>query len=218
MGRHVPTARSEEKVSKRRLLVTGAAAIAALSLGVVSVPQAGHAAPAGRGVTTAPTPPPVPVVKMKAPKHLSGATAPRGLSLANGAPVHTYTVNSLNDVAGDGVAGVCETAAGNGVCTLRAAIMATNTDETTDKVVVPAGTFNLAIPAGGATDGAVGPLKLEDTGGIILWGAGDGLSGTIINGYAASGGAISCVSSEMVLPSGSKKRLAASPNEEEDRA
>jgi len=58
----------------------------------------------------------------------------------------TFTVNSTLDAVdanpGDGI---CETAPGNGICTLRAAIQETNATQGPNQIVLPAGTYTLTI-------------------------------------------------------------------------
>jgi CSLREA domain-containing protein len=91
----------------------------------------------------------------------AGATASLGaILLAAGAEAGpTFTVNSLLDVPGGGslTDGVCETATGNHVCTLRAAVMEANhVAGAGATVVVPAATYFLSLaPAGdnGETSG-----------------------------------------------------------------
>jgi len=105
----------------------------------------------------------------------------------------TYTVNSILDAAdpipGDGI---CETAAGNGVCSLRAAIQEADVQNLSlacgARVSLPAGTYQLTIPPsnpGASLDGAEkGALKLRPRsfagGHITLTGA--GRDSTIIDG------------------------------------
>jgi len=66
------------------------------------------------------------------------------LASANPAGAATYVVNDTSDVVdinpGDGV---CETGAGNGICTLRAAIMEANAVAGSDDITLPAGTYTL---------------------------------------------------------------------------
>jgi len=74
-----------------------------------------------------------------------------------------FTVNSTADAVdanpGDGV---CETASGNGVCTLRAAIQEANATLNFPRVVaVPAGTYVLAIAGADEDDAATGDLDLN---------------------------------------------------------
>ncbi|HEX6292779.1 MAG TPA: choice-of-anchor Q domain-containing protein [Herpetosiphonaceae bacterium] len=65
----------------------------------------------------------------------------------------TFTVNSTADAADASAGnGVCETAPGNGVCTLRAAILEANTLAGADTVILPAGTYALSLTASGDID------------------------------------------------------------------
>lgn len=93
----------------------------------------------------------------------------------------TFTVNSTDDVP-DGVPGDgrCETVAGNGICTLRAAVQerrAAGSGSAPLTVVLPAGTYRLTR-TGAELLGASGDLNL--LGNIIIRGA--GASSTIIDG------------------------------------
>jgi hypothetical protein len=91
-----------------------------------------------------------------------------GVSLA--AP--TFTVDSIADVPGGGslVDGVCETATGNHVCTLRAAVMEANHIAGGGaRIVVPAGVYSLGIPrsAGYEEEGDLNvnaPMTVEGAG------------------------------------------------------
>ncbi|MEZ4707889.1 MAG: choice-of-anchor Q domain-containing protein [Caldilineaceae bacterium] len=82
----------------------------------------------------------------------------------NAAPNVSFTVNSTDDGAdfnpGDGV---CETGVGNGICTLRAAIMETNALPGADEIVLPAGHYGITI--GGVLEdfGAFGDLDIRDS-------------------------------------------------------
>ena len=182
-------------MSKRRLLVLGVAAVSALSMGAINVPPVAHAASTSSAKSGPPPPPPAPAVKHKAlranPGKAPTTALPARISPTLATPVHTFTVNSLGDVAWDSAANVCETAAGNGVCTLRAAIQVANAQNVLDKIVIPSGVFGLTIATGTYTDAATGPLKLEDTAGIILWGSGaSGGNATIIDGSALPSGVL----------------------------
>ena len=55
----------------------------------------------------------------------------------------TFTVNNNATDTGDFFAGdgVCETASGNGVCTLRAAVQEANALAGTDTIILPVGDF-----------------------------------------------------------------------------
>lgn len=89
-----------------------------------------------------------------------------------------FTVNSTADATdanpGDGV---CETAAGNGVCTLRAAVMETNILAGSHVIVIPAGVYTLTIP-GQDDDAAVGDLDIKKS--LEIQGA--GANTTIVDG------------------------------------
>lgn len=89
----------------------------------------------------------------------------------------TFTVNSTSDVVdfkpGDGV---CETALGNGTCTLRAAIQESNKLAGADIIQLPAGTYVIAIP--GTTGDASGNLDISDD--VTISGA--GAQTTIVDG------------------------------------
>ncbi len=86
----------------------------------------------------------------------------------------TFTVNSTVDATdvnpGDGV---CETAVGNGVCTLRAAVQETNALITTDTIILPTGTYTLTIPGTNEDLAATGDLDL--TGELTLVGMDDSI-------------------------------------------
>lgn len=92
----------------------------------------------------------------------------------------TFVVNSMLDATdlqpGDGV---CETASGNGVCTLRAAIQESNALPGADTVAIPTGTYAIAIPPAGSTD-ATGSFDIS--GDLSIAGAGAG--NTFIDGGA----------------------------------
>ena len=91
----------------------------------------------------------------------------------------TFTVNSPSDVVGAAplTDGVCETAPGNGVCTLRAAIMEANHSPGGPHTInVPAGTFTLTIPASGANDETTGDLNITANMSVV----GSGASNTIL--------------------------------------
>ena len=91
----------------------------------------------------------------------------------------SFTVTSTSDAVdfnpGDGV---CETAAGNNVCTLRAAVQETNTLGGSDTITVPAGTYVLTIP--GNNEHAAAQGDLDVTGVVTI--AGAGALTTIIDG------------------------------------
>ncbi len=87
------------------------------------------------------------------------------------------TVNSTADAPdanpGDGI---CETGAGNGICTLRAAVMEANDLDGTDTIELPPGTFTLTVAGSG--DASVGDLNITES--LALVGAGAG--STIVDG------------------------------------
>lgn len=89
-----------------------------------------------------------------------------------------FTVNSTADVTdfnpGDGV---CETANGNNVCTLRAAIMEANNLAGADSIILPAGHYLLTID-GDDDNAAVGDLDIRES----LTITGSGADVTIIDG------------------------------------
>jgi hypothetical protein len=95
----------------------------------------------------------------------------------------TFTVNSTLDAVdahpGDGV---CETAPGNGVCTLRGAVQETNASPGADTVVVPAGTYVLTLAGANEDAAATGDLDIHDD----LTITGEGASVTSISGDAPS--------------------------------
>jgi predicted outer membrane repeat protein len=76
----------------------------------------------------------------------------------------TFTVTSNADIVdflpGDGV---CETASGNDVCTLRAAIMESNALIGEDIIDLPAATYLLTIPGAGEDQAATGDLDITDS-------------------------------------------------------
>ena len=91
----------------------------------------------------------------------------------------TFAVNSTADAVdattGDGI---CETAPGNGVCTLRAAIQEANAGAGADAIQVPAGTYVLTVPGRTEDAGATGDLDITDD--VTITGA--GAEATIVDG------------------------------------
>lgn len=91
----------------------------------------------------------------------------------------TFTVNSTADATdatpGDGL---CETAAGNNTCTLRAAVQESNALTGTDTIELPAGFYLLTIPGSNEDAAATGDLDLRDD--VIM--SGVGAAETIIDG------------------------------------
>jgi hypothetical protein len=87
---------------------------------------------------------------------------------ATSAFIVTSTVDVGDAVRGDGV---CETVAGNGICTLRAAIQETNAHVGADTITLPAGIYQLTL-LGTFEDGAgAGDLDILDD--LTILGAGD---------------------------------------------
>ena len=82
----------------------------------------------------------------------------------------TFTINSPLDVADANPGnGICETATGNGTCTLRAAIQETNALAGADEIILPANTYVLTIVS-----------QLSITSRLTI--TGSGASTTIIDG------------------------------------
>src|SRR5437879_12634228 len=91
--------------------------------------------------------------------------------------VMTYNVNSTADLVNSSpTSKVCATA--TGVCTLRAAIQASNANAGTDTIVLPAGTYTLTITGRNEDLAATGDLDITDP--VNITGA--GASSVIIDG------------------------------------
>lgn len=101
---------------------------------------------------------------------------------AAGVEASTFTVNSSADIPdANPLGGVCETAPGNGVCTLRGAIQAANVHAGADTIMLPANTY-LLTQVGAAEDKSLsGDLDITDS--VAIIGAGPG--STIIDGNGA---------------------------------
>ena len=118
------------------------------------------------------------------------AMAALGLLVSWAAGAVTFTVNSVADVAasGDLANGVCETASGNGVCTLRAALQKANAFPGGGGVVI-------SVPAGSYARGSPYPAI---TAALTLQGA--GLASTIVDaagldrGFTVAPGAVVTIS------------------------
>jgi CSLREA domain-containing protein len=99
------------------------------------------------------------------------------LSAPSTARAASFTVDSIADAVdanpGDGACGDL-----TGKCTLRAAIMETNALAGADTIVLPAGTYTLAIAGAGEDAAATGDLDITDE--VTITGAGQ--STTIIDG------------------------------------
>lgn len=93
--------------------------------------------------------------------YASVATA--ALLLSTSALAATFTVDSVMDIAdanpGDGV---CETAPGSGICTLRAAIQEANGLPGSDRIELPAGTYTIALQGTNEDAGATGDFDVLD--------------------------------------------------------
>ncbi len=90
------------------------------------------------------------------------------------------TVDAIDITAGNGV---CETATGNGVCTLRAAITEANSLVGADIITLPAGTYTETLTAAGENVNAGGDFDI--TSDITINGA--GAASTIVQANAAAG-------------------------------
>jgi CSLREA domain-containing protein len=101
----------------------------------------------------------------------------------SGAPASTFMVNSSADIPdANPASGVCETATGNGVCTLRGAIQAANAHAGADTIMLQANTTYLLTQVGAADDNSLrGDLDITDSVTII----GAGPASTIIDGNGA---------------------------------
>ncbi len=84
-----------------------------------------------------------------------------------------YTVTSVADVPDFMLDGVCETAPGNGVCTLRAAVMEANNTFFVYYATInlPAGIYSLSIPIGTPDDQTNGDLNFTGAD-VVIQGAG----------------------------------------------
>jgi uncharacterized repeat protein (TIGR01451 family)/CSLREA domain-containing protein len=113
---------------------------------------------------------------------VSARSQPAVMPDATREPQATFTVNSTADATdflpGNGV---CETAQGNGICTLRAAVQETNALWGADTIQLPSGVYNLTIPAGSPED-ATGDLDIGDNLTIL----GEGAATTVIDSAAAN--------------------------------
>ncbi|MCW5961543.1 MAG: hypothetical protein KIS76_15375, partial [Pyrinomonadaceae bacterium] len=99
----------------------------------------------------------------------------------------TFVVNDTNDVQdatpGDGV---CETALGNGVCTLRAAITESNALAGADIITLPAGTYTTTLTGSSENNNASGDFDINSD--ITINGAGSGT--TFVQAAASRGVAV----------------------------
>lgn len=93
----------------------------------------------------------------------------------------TFTVNSPFDAiaGGDLTNGVCETAPGNGVCTLRAAVMKANRFPGGGVTInIPSGAYTLTIAPASPFDDTTGSLDITQTTTIV----GAGMDSTFVDG------------------------------------
>lgn len=99
--------------------------------------------------------------------------------LVSSAQAMTLRVNTAADgtdhLPGDGV---CETSAGNRVCSLRAAVQEANALAGPDSVILGSGIYVLSIPGSLENDALTGDLDLKDDLSVI----GKGRQGTILDG------------------------------------
>ncbi|MBC7962953.1 MAG: choice-of-anchor D domain-containing protein [Steroidobacteraceae bacterium] len=99
-----------------------------------------------------------------------------------------YTVNNNVDaVAANPNNGICETVAGNGICTLRAAIQVSNGSiGVADTIILPANTYTLSILGTNENLAANGDLDISGPGGALTI-TGAGAATTTIDGGAIEG-------------------------------
>jgi CSLREA domain-containing protein len=95
------------------------------------------------------------------------------------AQANTFTVNTPLDAQdADPGDGACETAPGNGVCSLRAAVQESNAQPGADVIVLPAGVYTLTLAGALENDARFGDLDIHDD--LTLEGAGAAI--TVIDG------------------------------------
>ena len=96
----------------------------------------------------------------------------------------TFTVNSTADIVDANPGnGVCETAAGSAICTLRAAIQEANSYPGADAVIVPSGTYQLVLTPNGNEPPRQPNVEMNDLDildNLTITGA--GVNNAIING------------------------------------
>src|SRR5919106_450196 len=113
-----------------------------------------------------------------------GVSALLGLNAAVASTGVTFVVNDASDRVDQSVSdGVCRSAAGT--CTLRAAIQQTNALAGADTIVLPAGTYSLAIPPVNQNLADNGDLDITDSLSI----SGAGAASTIVDGGTPPSGA-----------------------------
>lgn len=107
---------------------------------------------------------------------LSAATCLVFVSVAAAATFQVNTVADLTDASPGN--GKCETVTGGGLCALRAAILEANALPGPDTIVIPTGTYLLAISGDLENSGLTGDLDITDS--VTIQGVGS--SGTILDG------------------------------------
>jgi len=109
----------------------------------------------------------------KLPSALVGAAFLLGGGVPAWGAVQTFVVNSTADVANSTpTSKACATAGPNPVCTLRAAIQASNANSGTDTISLPAGVYTLTIAGRNEDAAATGDLDITDA--VNITGAGAG--------------------------------------------
>ncbi|HSH05808.1 MAG TPA: right-handed parallel beta-helix repeat-containing protein [Anaerolineae bacterium] len=104
--------------------------------------------------------------------------------VVSGAAASTFVVSTTVDMVDANVGdGVCETAPGNGICSLRAAVQEANMATVAATIVLPAGTYQLSLPGAGEDLSVSGDLDLLQ--GVTI--LGDGWQTTIIDGNQLEG-------------------------------
>jgi len=102
-------------------------------------------------------------MKLRLVSAVTASVATAALLLLTSALAATFTVDSVMDIAdanpGDGV---CETAPGSGICTLRAAIQEANGLPGSDRIELPAGTYTIALQGTNEDAGATGDFDVLD--------------------------------------------------------
>lgn len=98
---------------------------------------------------------------------------------ASSAFAATFTVNTTSDDVDANLGdGICQTIAGGGDCSVRAAVQQANATAGTDEIVIPAGVYSLITPGAGENASVTGDLDITES--VSIRGA--GADRTIING------------------------------------
>src|SRR5215207_1428805 len=87
------------------------------------------------------------------------SSLPATVSAANPTIIVTDTFDGTDAAPGNGV---CETLAGNGICTLRAAVMEANAFAGTDTIELAATTYTLSIPGREEYSALTGDLNIRE--------------------------------------------------------